>query len=90
MKGNLELETTKHMKNCKNFIRRHEICRGWDISSSHYPSKRLRLFCQLMRLYFMKYATTMSPQSLIELIYGLTRHQEISGPRGGLPYETDF
>ena len=32
MKSNLELETTKHMKNCINFIRRHEICRVWDVS----------------------------------------------------------
>ena len=38
MKSNLELETTKHMKNCINFVRRHEICRVWDVSLSHYPS----------------------------------------------------
>ena len=38
MKGKLELETTRHMKNCSNFIRRHEICRVWDVSFSHYPS----------------------------------------------------
>ena len=27
-----------------NFIRRHEICRVWDISLSHYPSQRLWVF----------------------------------------------
>ena len=27
VKGKLELETAGHMKNCINFIRRHEICR---------------------------------------------------------------
>ena len=32
MKGNLELETTKHMKNCINCLRSHEICRVWDVS----------------------------------------------------------
>ena len=35
MKGKLELETTRHMKNCLNFLRRHEICRVWDVSFSH-------------------------------------------------------
>ena len=40
MKSKLELEATKHMKKCipVNFIRRHEICRVWDVSLSHYPS----------------------------------------------------
>ena len=42
--GNPELETTRHMKNCINFIRRHEICKVWDVSLSHYPSQRLRVF----------------------------------------------
>ena len=79
MKGNLQLETARHMKNCINFIRRHEICRVWDVSLSHYPSQRLRDFCHLMRLYFAKCATTMSPQSLMKLICGLTRRQESSG-----------
>ena len=38
MKGNLELETTRQMGNCINFMRRHEICRVWDVSLSHYPT----------------------------------------------------
>lgn len=29
--SNLRLETTKHMNNCMNFIRRHEICRVWEV-----------------------------------------------------------
>ena len=78
MKGNPELETTRHMKNCINFIRRHKNCRVWDVSLSHYPSQHLRVFCHLTRLYFAKHATTMSPQSLIELICGLTGRQESS------------
>ena len=41
MKSNLGLETTKHMKNCINFIRRREICRVWDVSLSDYPSQSL-------------------------------------------------
>ena len=36
MKSNLELEKSKHMKNCVNFIRRHKICRVWDVSLSNY------------------------------------------------------
>ena len=76
MKGNPEKRKT--YKNCINFIRRHEICRVWDVSLSHYPSQRLRVFCHLMRLYFAKRATTMSPQSLIELICSLTCCQESS------------
>ena len=41
MKGNPELETTRHMKNC---IRRHEICRVWDVSLPHNLFPRLRVF----------------------------------------------
>ena len=36
-------------------------------------------FATLLRLYFAKRATTMSSQSLIDLICGLTRRQEYSG-----------
>ena len=80
MKGNFELETTRHIKNCINFIRRYEIYRVWDVSLSHCPSQRLRVFATLSeRLYFAKRRTTMSPQSLIELICGLTRRQESPG-----------
>ena len=65
MKGNPELETTRHTKGCINFIRRPEICRVWDVSFSLYPSQRLRVFfANFMRLYFAKRATTMPPQSL--------------------------
>ena len=41
MKGKFELETTRDMKNCINFIRRQGICRVRDISLSqeHYPSQ---------------------------------------------------
>ena len=35
-----------------------------------------RLLPPYERLFFMKHTTTISPQILIELIYGLTRHQE--------------
>ena len=28
------------MKNCINFLRRHEVCRVWEVSLSHYPSQR--------------------------------------------------
>ena len=70
VKGNLELETTRQMENSKNFIRCYEICRVWDVSLSHYPTQPNET------LYFAKRATTMSPQSLIELICGLTRRQE--------------
>ena len=66
MKGYPELETTRYMKNCINFIRHHKICRVWDVSLSHYPSQRLRVFCHLTRLYFAKRATTKSRQSLID------------------------
>ena len=64
------------IKNCINFIRRQDICRVWDVSLSHYPFQRLIVFCHLMRLYFVKRTTTMSPQSPIELICGLTHRQE--------------
>ena len=71
------------MKNCTNFIRRHEICRVWDVFLSQYPSQRLRVFLppyeRLYSVYFAKRETTMSPQSPIELICGLTRRQESSG-----------
>ena len=36
MKG--KLGTVRHMKNCINFLRRHEICKFWDVYLSHYPS----------------------------------------------------
>ena len=34
-KGRLQLETTRQMKNCINFIRRHEIYRVWDVDPCH-------------------------------------------------------
>ena len=62
LKSNLELERTKCMKNCINFIRHHEICRVWDISLWHYPSQCLwvfrwqkvsysKTFCHLMTVF---------------------------------------
>ena len=61
MKGNLELETTRHMKNSVNVIRHHEICRVWDVSLSHVRPNVCeffgdkvsysKAFCHLMRLY---------------------------------------
>ena len=45
-----------------NFIRCREICRVWDVSLPPHPFRRLRVFCHLMRLYFAKRATTMSPR----------------------------
>ena len=46
MKGRLQLVTTREMKTCipVNFIRRHEICRVWEVSLSQYPSQCLRVF----------------------------------------------
>ena len=74
MKGNLEHETTRHMKNCINFKSCHKICRVWDVFLSHYPFQRLRVFLPpYERLYFAKCATTMSLCS-IKLICSLTRH----------------
>ena len=50
------------MKNCISFIRRHEICRVWDVSQSHYPSQCLRVFTPYERLYFAKGTTARSLQ----------------------------
>ena len=70
------INLTKHRCiHVRNFVRKKPPY----ISLSPYPSQRLRDFCYLMRLYFAKRATTMSPQSLIKLICSLTHHQESSG-----------
>ena len=65
MKGNHELETTRHVKNCINFIRRREICRVWDVSLSHYPSQRPRVFLPPYETVFREACNYLSPQSLI-------------------------
>ena len=70
--------------------RRHEICKFWDVSLSHYPLERLRkqsvtenVLSPYERLYlanragnqFQNEGTTVSPSSQILLINGLTcRH----------------
>ena len=70
MKGNPE--TTRHMKNCINCIKTPR-----NLQSLGRFLVTL-FFCHLIRLYFAKRAT-MPPQSLIELICGLTFRQESSG-----------
>ena len=65
MKGNHELETTRHVKNCINFIRRREISRVWDVSLSHYPSQRPRVFLPPYETVFREACNYLSPQSLI-------------------------
>ena len=62
----------QHRKNYVNFITRHEICRVWDVSLSHYPSQHLSVFGN------KKLITERSFATLWETVFRKPRKESVS------------